>query len=573
MEEKSENRICQNCKKDFTIEPDDFSFYKKINVPAPTFCVDCKHQRRLTYRNTHSLYKRKDSFSGEDIISIYSPDKDLVVIDQKTWWGDSWDPMDYGREYDFTKPFFEQWKEFRNCFPLQSMSNSKAINSDYCNVAEESKDSYLCSASWKIERVLYSDAISEIKDCSDLHVVHRTEFSYEDVVCTDSYKLFYSQNCTNCVDSYFLYDCRGCTNCFMCSNLRNKSYCMYNEQLTKEEYLERLSKINLGSYKFIQESKKDFEKLKLNSIHRFSLVVNSFNVSGNNIENSKNCHNCFDLSKDVEDCKNSFWIVKAKDSYDCGPGLGEANIAYESFDSGAGGGTILFSSVAYYSDNISYSFNCYNCSNLFGCLGLRSKKYCIFNRQYSKEEYFILKENIIKHMFDMPYIDKKGIAYKYGEFFPSELSTFYYNETVAQDLFPLDKNDVLDAGLSWKEQDIKNYKPTINTEDLPDTIREVEDNILNEIIECEHKGICKDRCSTAFRIIKDELLFYRRFNIPLPRLCYGCRHNSRLSKRNPMKLWHRKCMNEGCLNEFETSYSPERPEIVYCESCYQKEVV
>ena len=27
-----------------------------------------------------------------------------------------------------------------------------------------------------------------------------------------------------------------------------------------------------------------------------------------------------------------------------------------------------------------------------------------------------------------------------------------------------------------------------------------------------------------------------------------------------------------CTNEFETSYAPERPEIVYCESCYQKEV-
>ncbi len=28
-----------------------------------------------------------------------------------------------------------------------------------------------------------------------------------------------------------------------------------------------------------------------------------------------------------------------------------------------------------------------------------------------------------------------------------------------------------------------------------------------------------------------------------------------------------------CPNEFETSYAPDRPEIVYCESCYQSEVV
>lgn len=28
-----------------------------------------------------------------------------------------------------------------------------------------------------------------------------------------------------------------------------------------------------------------------------------------------------------------------------------------------------------------------------------------------------------------------------------------------------------------------------------------------------------------------------------------------------------------CPNEFETTYSPERKEIVYCEDCYLREVV
>jgi hypothetical protein len=47
-----------------------------------------------------------------------------------------------------------------------------------------------------------------------------------------------------------------------------------------------------------------------------------------------------------------------------------------------------------------------------------------------------------------------------------------------------------------------------------------------------------------------------------------------------MKLWHRQCMcsknhpHHGgrCSNEFETSYSPDRKEIVYCEQCYNSEV-
>ena len=82
-------------------------------------------------------------------------------------------------------------------------------------------------------------------------------------------------------------------------------------------------------------------------------------------------------------------------------------------------------------------------------------------------------------------------------------------------------------------------------------------------------------------------------NLPLPRLCSNCRHYQRIKQRNPLKLWHRQCQcageksdnkvyqntiqhfhsNEHCPNEFETTYSPDRKEIVYCEKCYQQEVV
>ena len=81
----------------------------------------------------------------------------------------------------------------------------------------------------------------------------------------------------------------------------------------------------------------------------------------------------------------------------------------------------------------------------------------------------------------------------------------------------------------------------------------------------------------------------------MPRLCPNCRHCERFAKRSPMTLYKSKCQCAGaesdnglyknianhqahesqkhCTNEFETPYSPERNEIVYCESCYQKEVL
>jgi hypothetical protein len=203
---------------------------------------------------------------------------------------------------------------------------------------------------------------------------------------------------------------------------------------------------------------------------------------------------------------------------------------------------------------------------------MKNSKYCILNKQYSKEEYEELVPKIIKYMKDMPYVDKMGRTYTYGDFFPTEISQFSYNETTAQEFFPLDKSEAENAGFLWKEPKEKNYKITIKPEDLPDNIKDTKDDITTQVIGCVHNGDCKEQCTTAFRIIESEFKFYQSHNLPLPRLCPNCRHHQRVINRNPNKLWHRKCMKEGCQNEFETSYAPERSEIVFCERCYQQEV-
>lgn len=575
MEYKSENKICQNCKTQFTIEPEDFSFYEKIKVPPPTFCLECKTIRRLCWRNEMCLYKRKCDVPGheETLISFIHPDEKVKVYDREFWWSDKWDPISYGKEYDFSKSFFTQWKELRDVFPIQCLSNIHATNSDYCNVAEESKDSYMSSASWRIEKTLYSNRISETRECSDCYIVHRSELCYEDILCSDSYHLLYSFNCKSCVDSYFLYDCHGCTNCFGCTNLRNKSYCMWNEQLSKEEYNKRFNEINLKDYKVVSELKEKFNKLYLNSIHRYAVHIKTVNSSGDNLEGAKNCVNCFDISGNVEDTKNSHWLAKnLKDTYDSGPGIGNAELVYECFDTGIGNYRNLFGSVVYSSNNTEYSINCHGCSDLFGCMGLRNKKYCILNKQYTKETFEELIPKIKKQMMDLPYVDKRGIIYKYGEFFPSELSTFCYNETQAQDYFPKTKEEALEAGYKWRDKKSNEYETTIEAKDLPDNLEDVDAALIKEIILCENKGKDSIYCRGAYKITQDEINLYRKIGVPLPHLCFFCRHEARLKKRNPMKLWHRKCMNEGCSNEFETSYAPERPEIIYCEKCYNSKV-
>ena len=180
----------------------------------------------------------------------------------------------------------------------------------------------------------------------------------------------------------------------------------------------------------------------------------------------------------------------------------------------------------------------------------------------------------------MPYVDKKERIYKYGDFFPSDLSPFAYNESIAQEYFPLTKDKAIKQGYSWEDGEIRNYKIDIKNKDIPDNIQYVSDNIVNQVIACVHEGRCLEQCTEAFKIIPEEFKFYKRMNLPLPRLCPNCRHYQRLKQRNPLKLWNRKCMcdkkhphHEGhCNIEFETSYAPDRLEIIYCEKCYQQEV-
>jgi len=595
----SEVRQCQNCKQNFTIEPEDFQFYEKIKVPAPTFCPDCRRQRRMFFRNERALYKRKCNAPGheEEIVSVFSLDKPVTVYDDRYWWSDAWNPLDYGKDYDFSKPFFEQFKELLRQVPLINLSITNMVNCSYCNVSEGDKNCFLATASEKNENVLYSNRIVYDKDSLDLYIANADELCYELVGSNQCYRTFFSQYCSQCVDSAFLYSCVGCDHCFGCSNLRSKSYHFFNKPCTKDEYEEKIKSIDLGSFSTVQKIHAEYTAVLAKSIRRFAHILKSVDVTGDNVAYVKNCKSCFDMigSPAAEDCKYVSWGgAGLKDVFDGGPGVGVSlERGCEVTDTGIQVGRAYFTSVVYGSYDMYYSINCHGSKNLFGCYGLRSKEYCILNKQYTKEEYTKLMPRILEHMNATPYVDKKGRVYRYGEFFPAEVSPFAYNETIAQEYFPLTKEEAIAQGYSWRDTDVRDYKVTKQPTDLPDNIKDVKDDILEEVIGCTHEGKCNDQCTTAFKIVPQELEFYRRLNLHLPRLCPNCRHYERLRQRNPLKLWHRKCQCAGvksengvytnfathqhspnhCENEFETSYAPDRKEIIYCEQCYQNEVV
>ena len=564
-------RACQNCKQGFVIEPEDFDFYEKMKVPAPTFCPECRIVRRMTWRNERTLYHRKCDATGKDIITMFAPEQSLVVYDRDYWWSDKWDQNAAGRDYDFSKPFFQQYRELLERAPLLNLANSNTRNSEYGNHNADMKDCYLTYACFRNEDLAYCFGMVDCKNCIDVYKGLDFIQCYESVLGSNMNKVFFSYDSDDCVNSAFLHACKNVIDSLGCINLRNKSHAIFNKVYSKEEYEKEKAKYDFGSYKGLCDFKKKFAEFIKQHPRRHGFIQKSVNCVGDNILNAKNVYMGFDIYGGVEDSRYAIhgWD-RIRDVFD-GYGFG-ANLSnsYEVVDTGLEATRNLFTVFTHSCQNVNYTYACQNSKDLFGCVGLRSKQYCILNKQYTKEEYEALVPKIIEHMNSMPYIDRRGSTYKYGEFFPVELSPFAYNETIAQEHYSKTKSEVLDAGYRWRDPDVKQYAVTIKPTDLPDHIKDVSDDILNQIIGCEHGGECNEQCMGAFKIIPSELQFYRAMNLALPRLCSNCRHYNRLHQRTPFKLWDRKCAK--CAKDIKSSYSPDREEIIYCEQCYNSEV-
>ncbi|MSU54738.1 MAG: hypothetical protein EXS48_02835 [Candidatus Staskawiczbacteria bacterium] len=557
---------CQNCKQDFVIEPDDFAFYEKMKVPAPTWCPECRLQRRLVWRNERVLSRGVCDLCGAKTISTYSQKTPFPVYCAPCWRSDKWDALKYGREYDFNKPFFAQFLELFNVVPRPAISqNGTNVNSEHSNMIQDVKNVYMSfSVITGSENVYYSANVNSSKEVIDGFNITDGELLYECMDAQKSYNCAYIYWSKSCVNSRFLLDCNDCQDCFGCVGLRGKSYYIFNEPYSKEEYVKKLEEYDLKSFVKQQEIEQHFWEFSQKFPRRFARMINSVNSTGDGITNSRNAKYAFNVSEN-ENVKYVLRCPQVKDSMDVNH-KGDGQLVYEHALGGSMPGSnlicILYGSPGI--NHVSYSDYCGSSSDLFGCVGVKGKSYAILNRLYSKEEYEALVPKIIEHMNAMPYTDKQGRVYKFGEFFPPQFSPFAYNETVANEYFPKSKDEALALGSTWKEVKHNEYEITKEADELPDNVKDATDQITKEIIRCS-------KTSRAYKILPEELAFYQRMNVPLPRLHPDERHRQRFLKRNPLKLWHRKCAK--CSNEFETSYAPDRPEIVYCETCYQQEVI
>ncbi len=521
-----QTKNCLHCQSSFSITQRDLAFYdtvsptfvgQKFPIPTPTLCPACRQRRRMAFRNERSLYRRTCDASGKQIISAYSPDKPYKVYDYKIWRSDSRDPMDYGRDFDFSKTFTEQFDTLRKEVPMLSLNVMANENADYMNYSGYSKSCYLSFNTDYSENTHYSTSNMRCHDSMDLLKCVESTLCYDCIDATNCYNLFWSQFCFDCHDSCFLFNCRNCSFCFGCENLENQSYYIYNKKVSPEAYTTFMQSLSSGSHMAIQWERQKFYDKVCPLIEHEKFFFHADNCSGKYIFSSRNVHDSYDMIES-EDCSHCQVLNHVKDCYDRSYMGYEGSRCYELSCCGdtihhcVGSHNIRSGGI-----NLLYCALGSRLSDCFGCIGLRHKQYCIFNKQYSKEDYELTVAKIISHMQDTG---------ERWEFLHPSLSPFGYDETLAQEYAPTTHWDIDWFGYKWNAYQSPNpvSDKVIQGKDLPDSIDDVQDDLLQYAIACVVSG-------KLFRVQSQELAFYRKHHIPLPRKHPDQRHLERLAMR------------------------------------------
>ena len=403
-------------------------------------------------------------------------------------------------------------------------------NCDYGDITTVSKDCYMCFNSGNCRDSHFCEDSRALKDCIDMAYCEECELCYECTDCDGCYSCDFCQDCANCNDIHFCYDLRRCKNCIGCVGLRDKEFCIFNEQLNEEEYRKKKKKLDLDNkngIEFIEEKVRELSKtIPRMYVHQRDTTK----CTGDYIYHSKNCHMCFD-TRHTED---SLYITQAnldmgtRDSCDCGPIPTGMDLCYD-----VSYAHYLFNSKhLYWCGNLKDSQWCINClegENLFGCnfLHKKYKKFYFLNKEVSEKEFVELSDKVNREL------EAKGIY------------TLY---------------DLL-------------FKPVEGVNDLPETSHERMKYKIDGRVDIgddvrERKCVI---CENDFGIVDKEVEFYKKMDIRLlPVYCPGCRSTQRWNMRNERVMHKRKC--DSCKNTLITTFPSDTEYIVYCLDCYWKNI-
>jgi hypothetical protein len=562
---------CSQCQANFEVTESDIQFLDDISpiikgqkylIPPPTLCPSCRLQRRLAFRCQTAIFQRTSHPHGQKILSMHPESAPFPVMSNEDYFKDDWDALNYGQPFSFNKPFFEQFADLNSQVPKYARIAIRNENSEYCNNLSDNRNCYLTFNCSQSEDIMYCETSWGCKDCLECTNILHCERCYDCVNCSKCYDLQSSEYSENCSESLYLAFCKNVRKSFGCINLRNKEYCIFNEQKTPEEFQKFMSQFHQSSYQERQKYRAWFEEFVKQHPRPHLWSIQTEDCNGNFltecrnvtkstfIDSAENMKHCFHIYEGADNCQDySFFGKKASwvyESSSCGIDLYRIAFCIQARDT---------------SSNLLYCYGCDSSQDCFGCVSLKKKQYCILNKQYTKDEYENLVSKIIEHMKNdgggamNPTTGRRSGSW--GEFFPMSLSPLPYNRSIAHRYFPLNKGQVTEQGLTWHEEDPKEFTNMITSDQLPDAHPDSNNPIT---IQSQLSG-------RPFKIIEQEIKACKKFRVPLPRQAYEERMDERAKKLGDINLYSHHCAKTG--KPITTPYPPDSPYIIWDRAEYE----
>ncbi len=549
-------RTCELTGKNWYMDEEEIGWYKRFNVPPSPFSPKARIWHYAVYFTVYQWWWNKHFDTSEPVLTYIHPASGIRVLPDKEWFNRDFSEINL--DYSVDKPFFDMFRELQIKIPANATRNVVEPENSIATVSLGDKDSFFVSGC-KSKNCMYlldcqeaegsvdCNAGINITDCYRVNHssrLHRCKFIFE------SY---------DCIDSSFLFDCRNCEFCFGATNKRNKKFIFFNEQLSEGEWRKRVAEINLGNYHVLEQNKKRFYELVENE----AVWPENFN---------QNCENCTgEYLIDCSDCVMSSYGLKSHNNYYCYGIYNARGNAFScvipgenNYQQGTSGETAnsKFSISLIRCDDLEYSFNCAYCTHCFGCVGLRHKKFHIFNRGYSEEEYWRRVDDLKCAMLERnEYGRPIPAAYTFA-YFPESGPVMYLGANASDwDKIGAPRFNNSDEG-AFGEMRLEG-KEVRSSQSVPENISDLDDSWVGV-------PIADERIKRPYAFLKPEIEFYKKHNIAPPRQHFTARINELMLFMNTGLMETVACAKCGKKDLIVAVNRMFKKRKFYCRECYLK---
>lgn len=554
---KPGERVCELTGEKWDMTEEEIGWYKKFSVPPINRSPLARQRIMAGFMIGYQWWWQHHPETGQPVLTFVHPASGIKVLPDRQWHDKDFSSIN--QIYDSTRPLFDQLHELELKVPFQAArnliepENSVAVNS-FGDI-----NSYFTALNSQAQNSFYCVWSHRAVDSSDIHNVSTVQQGH---AIDDAARIFNSRHVRDSnqiQNSAFVAFCDNCEDCFGAVNQDRKKFVFFNEQLTEEEYRQQMTQIDIGKRSEVRKHEQAFDDLLRQSIWPANMSHDAEGCLGEYLFNARNCRYCFqcvNASRDMYYCgftasdthDNAFClsVINASDSYSC----------VDAFDSQA----CRFCYSVGGSRNLEYCLQCIDCEDCFGCIGLRRKKFCILNQQYSETDYWAKLDEIKCQLLE---------SGDYGQYFPLNMSPCYFPQSGAALYFGATEEDgaLLGAKVYDPEsmgaigEQLSDTSQVKSATEIPDNIEDLDPeqwaNVPIMDLEAERR----------FAMIKPEIEHYRKLKIAPPDQHPVFRIQAMMRRANIAVFEETKCDKcEESITVAKNLTFPKRT--IYCKKCY-----